>query len=593
MHAVPWKTCCSLAPEDSGYDSEKKKIERRFTGHTKLSWKDIDCYLNKLPEPTREHATTAAFCLFKRWCEGTRTGRTAGAREEARDALATAEAATAGRQWPPVTWLWLTDDAVSSTPPIMMTPGVATDQVVATSAPDGHSFATLVPRADLEQVEHQLAIALERAREAGDRAQAAEDQLTAITLEREGSERLRGELCADIRDIGVRLIQTKENLAAARVTIAQAGDLEARAARVDDRERAVQKLEIQTIARISEAENRAQQAEQLSVQLSAHAAHLSQRVAFLEEQNQSFPVPRTPTETGQPTAETGVARRRWRRPDRRQDEVSGHLADENRRARVRDQASLTAQLEETDRLRRDLVDTVAHEFHEPLTEIRDALTAARDAQPTASPLTDRLTAAVHTTDQIERLLDSLVAATTVAHTDIHASDLTLALADLQHHLTNTHRHGDDAVIIDAPAHLPVRMDGHTLQQLLANLADDALRTAAPGSPVHIGAGRIGDRILLRIRTRAFTSQPDEGTSATSPMAGIRYVIEQIVNAHEGHLRVDTHYANGVYDILDVELPAADLLPSAQTIYHPPRQAPATPTPAPTDDHTPRTAVPSS
>jgi hypothetical protein len=154
VHAVPWKRCCGLTPEQPGYDSEKKRIERGFTGRTKLSWADITCYLNKLPEPTREHSTTAAFCLFKRWCEGSRNGRTAGARKEARQALAAAEAATAGRQWPPVAFLWLTPDAVSSTPPIMITPQVATDESVATASPDGASYPTLVPRADLEQVEH-------------------------------------------------------------------------------------------------------------------------------------------------------------------------------------------------------------------------------------------------------------------------------------------------------------------------------------------------------------------------------------------------------------------------------------------------------
>jgi len=592
VYAVPWKSCCRLTPEQPGYDNEKKKIERRFTGHTRLGWEDITCYLDKLPEPTREHAATAAFCLFKRWCEGSRTGRTASAREEAHHALAAAEAATAGRQGPPVAWLLLTPGAGSSTPPIMMTPDVATDGPVGTSGPDSLSVAPLVPRADLEQVERELAVALERAREAGDRAQEAEDRLAAVTREQEEASRQLGPLRADVFELGARLIQARKDLAAERAVVARAADLDARAARVDDRERAVREFEARTVARLNQADERAQQAAQLAEQLREQAAHLAAHVAFLEEQINSVPTAADSTGSAQPAVGTGSWRRR--RADRRQDEISRQQEDENRRAQIEGQASLTAELEATDRLRRDLVDTVVRELRGPLVEIRDALTAARDGQPADGPLTDRLTAAAHLTSQLERLLDSMVTATTVATTDVNASDLALALADVQRGLADTHAAGG-ALVIDTSAHLPVRMDWDPLRQLLVHLTDDALRAATPGAPVHVGAGRVGDRVLLRIRTpaRPFSAEPDDAAATTSTAAGIRYVIEQILNAHGGQLRVDTHHGNGIFDILDVELPAADLMPRAEPVFQPPTQHTGEPTDAQADDHNRQAAVRSS
>ncbi|WP_462186784.1 hypothetical protein [Frankia sp. CcWB2] len=237
LYQVPWKSCCSLPVGDPGHDAEKKKIERRFTGKTKLDWDQIVCYLNKLPEPDRESATLTAFCLFKRWCEGSRAGRTTLAKEEASRALEAAEAATADRDWPAVAWLLAIPVAgmpVTTTSPIAMVPAAAADPLVATAevsvAPTRATRAAHVPRADLEEVERQLAAALERARQDGERAEAADQRL-------EEADRVRGDLRARLIELGARCQQAEEDrdatlaTAAAALASADAADADATEAR--------------------------------------------------------------------------------------------------------------------------------------------------------------------------------------------------------------------------------------------------------------------------------------------------------------------------------------------------------------------------
>ncbi|MCK9930569.1 hypothetical protein MXD62_25960 [Frankia sp. Mgl5] len=180
----------------------------------------------------------------------------------------------------------------------------------------------------------------------------------------------------------------------------------------------------------------------------------------------------------------------------------------------------------------------------------------------------------------------MVTATTAGHTDINASDLAAALADVQTVLRATPT--GHAVVVDAPTHLPVRMDGATLRQLLGSLVDTVLRATPAEVPVHIGAGQVGtDLIVLRIRTAIhFSDDIETSTLAAPSVAGIRYVIEQVVSAHGGRLRTDTRYNDGVFDILEIELPAAGLPavppPGPTAAPHRPRDpaaAPATATPA--------------
>lgn len=593
LYQVPWKSCCSLPASDPGYEAEKKKIERRFTGKTKLDWDQIVCYLNKLPEPDQESAMLTAFCLFKRWCEGSRAGRTVIAAEEARRALEAAEAATAGRDWPAVAWLLAIPVAgmpVTTTSPIMMVPAAATDSLVATTEDSATpARAARVPRADLEEVERQLATALERARQDGERAEAADQRL-------EEADRIRGGLRARMIELGARCQQAEEDrdaaLAAADAADARALAAAARIAQVDERAREAEARRVETTTLLTLTEDRAVEAERLVEHLRQREAHLADRVALLEEQAAARPSAPTPSPaTPSPDAEMPASREpaRRRRPwlSRRPEAFVRRDSDEDYLAHAHEQASLTAQLEETDRLRRDLVDTVAHEFRAPLAGIRAVLTHARNGEADGGMLTDRLDTAIDNTRQLERLLESMVTATTAAHTDINASDLTAALADVQTVLRTIHT--SHPVIVDAPAHLPVRMDGATLRQLLGDLTDTVLRATPAGVPVHIGAGQVGtDLIILRIRTptRVIPDGTEASALAAPSVAGIRYVIEQVVSAHGGRLRTDTRYSDGVFDILEIELPAAGIpavAPPDETAalhrLHDPITAPATATPA--------------
>jgi hypothetical protein len=570
LYQVPWKSCCSLTEDDPDYDAEKKRIERGFTGRTKLGWDQIDCYLNKLPEHCRERVTATAFYLFKEWCEGSRPTRSAGAKDDARRELEAAVAATAGRDWhrdPPLLAIPITATQVTTITPIRAAPMATADPQVATR--DATRVATgegipatacAVPdaRTDLEDVERQLAAALEQARHSSERAQAAD-----LLLDQAG--RVRVDLRARLIQSEAQRLQAEQDRDAALAAAAEA-DEHARAARTLAEEAG--ERERQTASRLAEVASLLVHAEQQAVDAEQHRehwrrreAHLTDRIAFLEEQaavhtSTSTPAPATPSDdAGMPTGRASARRRRlW--ISRRTQASAPRDGEEDYRRRVLQQASLTARLEETDRLRRDLVDTVAREFRGPLDAIRVVLTEASGTDAAGGALADRLSAAIENTRRLDRLVESMVTATTAAHTDINSSDLTAALTDVQTVLRTTHL-GHHAVV-QAEADLSVRMDGVTLRRLLGELLDIVLRSTPVETPVYIGAGRIDAEIILRIRTpaRVFAGEVEDSMPAAPSTAGIRYVVEKVVRAHGGRLRTDIAYNDGVHDILEVVLPTA-------------------------------------
>ncbi|WP_131784459.1 hypothetical protein [Protofrankia symbiont of Coriaria ruscifolia] len=129
LHGIPWKSCCVLTPDDPGYDTEKRSIERQFSGAgkndngggsggKKMRWSTVAAYLEKLPEESRSEATAISFALFRAWCEGTRGQQGRVQAEEAKEALNDAMTAVAALEYslPAVSTLW-TGGCVAVTPP--------------------------------------------------------------------------------------------------------------------------------------------------------------------------------------------------------------------------------------------------------------------------------------------------------------------------------------------------------------------------------------------------------------------------------------------------------------------------------------------
>ncbi|OAA20917.1 histidine kinase [Frankia sp. EI5c] len=247
-------------------------------------------------------------------------------------------------------------------------------------------------------------------------------------------------------------------------------------------------------------------------------------------------------------------------------EQSRRRAEDYRQQLYEGQQSLMARLEETDRIRSDLVATVSHEFRTPLTGIRGTLLTIRRRRDRLSDaqLDGMLDSAVTYSDRLSRLLENMLTAATATGTDDNTvADLPEVVRDVIGALT----YAGNSVTVDLPQQLPVRMARQALHQVVANLVDNALVHSWPGAPVRLIAGRVGDEVVLRVRNpgpdldpatirqlfEPFTQRDGTATRQTDGAGMGLYVVRRLVEVHGGRLRMSSE--NGEI-IVEVDMWAA-------------------------------------
>ncbi|WP_051471902.1 sensor histidine kinase [Patulibacter minatonensis] len=210
--------------------------------------------------------------------------------------------------------------------------------------------------------------------------------------------------------------------------------------------------------------------------------------------------------------------------------------------------TMAAELEETDRIRRDLVADAAHELRTPVAALRAALENAADGVQPADP-EELLGQVVRLGDLADVLLD-------LSRLDAGASTLErrrVTLADLVD------------VPVDAPEGLLVDADPDRLRQVLGNLLQNAERHA-PGATVVVraratptGGVRIeveddGPGLDAGDALRVFERFARSDRSRTTPGSGLGLAISRsIVELHGGTIRAEAVVPHGCRMV--VELPA--------------------------------------
>ena len=215
------------------------------------------------------------------------------------------------------------------------------------------------------------------------------------------------------------------------------------------------------------------------------------------------------------------------------------------------QTSLASRLEETNRIRSDLIGTVSHEFRTPLTGIRAAtLTLLKRGARLDAESRDRLLHAVLAQEErLSRLLENMLIAATAkppdpdAVTDVHqvASEVAM-LAHAAHPRT-------PEVSVAVPPGTLARIDRQALHQVLANLIDNAQQHGASAGVPLIAGGVDGDETWFSVSNegsdvdetvaaRLFEPFTQGDTSATRAAEGIGmglYVVRRLVQVHGGHI----------------------------------------------------------
>jgi signal transduction histidine kinase len=200
----------------------------------------------------------------------------------------------------------------------------------------------------------------------------------------------------------------------------------------------------------------------------------------------------------QPLAEVGAAARRL---------AGGDLATRVPRAAPDELASLAdsfnqmaAELEESERQRRDLIANTAHELRTPLTNLQGYLEGIRDGVLPAERQTyDSLLEEAERLVRLARSLDDLAAGDRAT---APSAPVELDLADLLAVAAELGRPAFDARRLTLERKwtgpLPALVDPDQLAQVLSNLLQNAARYAPPGGVVTLAAEPRPDTILVSL-----------------------------------------------------------------------------------------------
>jgi two-component system, OmpR family, sensor histidine kinase KdpD len=238
------------------------------------------------------------------------------------------------------------------------------------------------------------------------------------------------------------------------------------------------------------------------------------------------------------------------------------------RSQLREQALRTELLEQVDTLRASLMGAVSHDLRTPLASVKTAVTALRRAAVDGSlgpEDRDELLGLIEQqSDALDRLVANLLDMTRIQSGALELRRAITPLADVVEGGLRASAVVPDSVQIALPADVPpVDVDQVLMEQVLANLLDNAARHSPDGTPVRIEAAARGSVVELSVtdrgpgipaadRERVFTMFSRIGAEGR---AGLGLAIARaFVEAHGQTIHVEDAPGGGARFV--VTLPAA-------------------------------------
>jgi signal transduction histidine kinase len=231
---------------------------------------------------------------------------------------------------------------------------------------------------------------------------------------------------------------------------------------------------------------------------------------------------------------------------------------------------MSAELEDLERSRRDLVANVSHELKTPIAAIRAHLENLADGVEEADPRT--LQVMLSQTERLSRLVDQLLDLSRLESGEVPFQREVVAIAPLVSRVISEITIGrsisDVRVDADVPPDLAAEADPERIHQVLFNLVDNAVRFTPPGGEITV-TGRLRDgRVQIRVadtgvgiaaehlprvferfyRVDASRSRDDGGTGIGLAIA------RSIVEGHGGRIVAESDPGQG--SVFTFDLPAA-------------------------------------
>lgn len=245
------------------------------------------------------------------------------------------------------------------------------------------------------------------------------------------------------------------------------------------------------------------------------------------------------------------------------------------RSQLRTQAMRTELLEKVDELRASLIGAVSHDLRTPLASIKTAVSALRHS-PTGHRLDEEdqqelLALIEERADALDRLVKNLLDMTRIRSGALELRRAIVPVADVVEGALQASAVPANAVDVDVPFDLPpVDVDQVLIEQVLANLLDNAVRHSPEGAPVRLQASVHGGEVEVSVedhgpgiapadRERVFTMFSRIGGGGR---AGLGLAIARaFVEAHGQTIRVEDAPGGGARFV--VTLPAAPVPAEAE------------------------------
>jgi signal transduction histidine kinase len=237
---------------------------------------------------------------------------------------------------------------------------------------------------------------------------------------------------------------------------------------------------------------------------------------------------------------------------------------------------LVEKLQESDRLKDDLLATVSHELRTPLAGLLGALAtlSGRGDALSAVQRNELVTMAERQGERLKELIEQLLLAARFEHARGEQGDrpaVDAAILAGQAAAAVKVSHPRRTVVLDANAALPVRAAPEALLQVLGNLLDNAAKYSPDHTPIRLQATRRGALAVLAVedagpgvpgpdRDRIFErfTQLDSGATRRAGGVGLGlYIARQLAQAQGGELLVGEPLGPGAGARFELRLPLAD------------------------------------